>query len=85
MTQVAPLFGPESERTWAGEDWNPVILFPQPIKGTQGVIFTIQRGPQTSVWVNTLQDQLALKEHQRNDPMTFGQIQFSRVDAYRQR
>jgi flagellar biosynthesis/type III secretory pathway M-ring protein FliF/YscJ len=31
-----------------------------------------------------IQDQIALEEHQRNDPVTFNQIQFSRVDAYRQ-
>lgn len=31
-----------------------------------------------------IQDQRALEEHQRNDPVTFDQIEFSRVDAYRQ-
>lgn len=31
-----------------------------------------------------IQDQLALEEHQRNEPVTLDQIQFSWVDAYRQ-
>ena len=32
MHDAAPLFGPESERVWAGDDWNPQFVFPIPAK-----------------------------------------------------
>jgi hypothetical protein len=56
LSRVAPLFGPEGERCWAGRQWNPVFVYPQPGKDVQGAVFTVQHGPQTSVWVNTLFD-----------------------------
>jgi hypothetical protein len=29
LARVAPLFGPEGERCWAGKDWDPHFLYPQ--------------------------------------------------------
>ena len=43
-------------RCWAGRHWNPEFLYPQPGKDVQGAVFTIQHGPHTNVWVNTLFD-----------------------------
>jgi len=56
LSRAAPLFGPEGERCWAGPHWNPEFLYPQPGKDIQGAVFTVQHGPHTSVWVNTLFD-----------------------------
>ncbi|HEX3662810.1 MAG TPA: hypothetical protein VHU89_15355 [Acidobacteriaceae bacterium] len=56
LARVAPLFGPEGERAWAGKPWNPVFLYPQTAKDTEGAVFTVQHGPHTSVWVNTVFD-----------------------------
>ncbi|HEX4227975.1 MAG TPA: hypothetical protein VHZ07_04850 [Bryobacteraceae bacterium] len=56
LTRAAPLFGPEGERCWAGEHWNPEFLYPQPAKDIAGAVFTVQHGSRTSVWVNTLFD-----------------------------
>jgi hypothetical protein len=56
LHRASPLFGPEGERCWAGQHWNPKFLYPQPGKDVQGAVFTVQRGAHTSVWVNTLFD-----------------------------
>jgi hypothetical protein len=56
LSLAAPLFGPEGERGWAGQDWNPKFLHPQPGKDVQGAVFTVQHGPHRSVWVNTIFD-----------------------------
>jgi len=56
MSRVAPLFAPEAERAWAGENWNPIFLYPQPGRDIQGAVWTIQHGDVHSVWVNTLFD-----------------------------
>src|SRR5271163_2474686 len=56
LSRAAPLFGPEGERCWAGQHWNPEFLYPQPGKDVQGAVFMIQHGPHNSVWVNTLFD-----------------------------
>jgi hypothetical protein len=56
MTEVAPLFGPEGERCWAGKSWNPVFVYPQPAKDVEGAVFTVAHGPHNSVWVNTIFD-----------------------------
>jgi hypothetical protein len=56
MTEVAPLFGPEGERCWSGKHWNPVFFYPQPAKDLEGSVFTVQHGPHTVVWVNTIFD-----------------------------
>jgi acetylornithine deacetylase/succinyl-diaminopimelate desuccinylase-like protein len=56
LREVAPLFGPEGERCWAGKHWNPVFVWPQPAKDVQGAVFTVQHGEHTSVWVNAVFD-----------------------------
>src|SRR5580692_12376088 len=56
MQRVAPLFAPEAERSWAGENWNPVFLYPQPGRDVPGAVWTVKHGPFNSVWVNTLFD-----------------------------
>jgi len=56
LTEVAPLFGPEGERCWAGKHWNPMFVYPQPAKDVEGAVFTIAHGPHTVVWVNTIFD-----------------------------
>ena len=54
--QAAPLFGPEGERCWAGGNWDPHFVYPQPAHDEQGAVFTVQHGPSTAVWVNALYD-----------------------------
>jgi hypothetical protein len=56
LSRAAAFFGPEGERCWAGEHWNPVFLYPQPARDGEGAVFTVQHGPHKSVWVNTLFD-----------------------------
>ena len=56
LARAAPLFGPEGERCWAGEQWNPEFVYPQPGRDIEGAVFTIQHGTHKSVWVNTLFD-----------------------------
>jgi hypothetical protein len=53
---AAPLFGPEGERVWAGEDWDPQFAFPVPAQDVQGAVFTVRHGEHTAVWVNTIFD-----------------------------
>jgi hypothetical protein len=50
------LFGPDGERNWAGKNWHPVFLHPQPGRDVQGAVFTVPHGDRTAVWVNTLFD-----------------------------
>ncbi len=59
LVRAAVLFGPNGERCWAGPNWNPEFLYPQPGKDTQGAVFTVQHGPHKSVWVNTVFDPAA--------------------------
>jgi hypothetical protein len=56
LSRAATLFGPEGERCWAGQHWNPEFLYPQPGEDIQGAVFTVQQGPHKSVWVNTVFD-----------------------------
>ena len=56
MHDAAPLFGPESERVWAGDDWNPQFVFPVPARDVEGAVFTVRHGEHSAVWVNTLFD-----------------------------
>ena len=56
LSVAAPLFGPQGERCWAGDDWDPQFLYPQPGKDIQGAVFTVQLGRRQSVWVTTLFD-----------------------------
>jgi hypothetical protein len=54
--KAAPLFGPEGERVWVGKHWDPKFIYPQPANDVEGAVFTIQHGPFSAVWVNTLFD-----------------------------
>ena len=56
MHDAAPLFGPEGERAWAGDDWNPQFVFPVPARDVEGAVFTVRHGEHSAVWVNTLFD-----------------------------
>jgi hypothetical protein len=56
FSKTALLFGPESEKSWAGEHWKPIFSYPQPGKDTEGAVFTVAHGAHTSIWVNTLYD-----------------------------
>ena len=56
LNRAATLFGPEAERCWAGQHWNPEFLYPQPGRDIQGAVFTVQHGPHKSIWINTLFD-----------------------------
>jgi hypothetical protein len=56
LSRVAPLFGPEAERNWAGKHWNPEFVYPQEAKDVQGAVFTVKHGSHTGVWVNTVFD-----------------------------
>ncbi len=53
---AAPLFGPEGERSWAGKDWDPQFIYPQPARDAEGAVFNIRHGSHSAVWVNTLFD-----------------------------
>jgi hypothetical protein len=53
MRDAAPLFGPQGERVWAGDDWDPQFAFPIPALDVEGAVFTIRHGEHTAVWVNT--------------------------------
>jgi hypothetical protein len=53
LGSTAPLFGPEGERSWAGAEWDPQFLYPQPAKDIQEAVFTVQQGDRKSVWIAT--------------------------------
>jgi hypothetical protein len=56
LRDAAPIFGPDGERAWSGDEWKPQFLYPQPGKDVEGAVFLVQRGHHSSVWVNTLFD-----------------------------
>lgn len=56
LARVAPLFGPEGERCWAGKHWDPHFVYPQPGKDVEGAVFTVAHGSYNSIWVNTMFD-----------------------------
>jgi hypothetical protein len=56
LARVAPLFGPEGERCWAGKHWDPHFVYPQPGKDVEGAVFTVAHGSHNSIWVNTVFD-----------------------------
>jgi len=53
MASVAPLFGPEAERSWAGPHWDPSFFYPSPGRDVEGAVFRVKRGQLDSLWVNT--------------------------------
>ncbi len=56
IDRAAPLFGAWAERAWAGEDWKPHFLYPQPARDVAGEVFTVSHGGHHSIWVNTALD-----------------------------
>jgi hypothetical protein len=54
--ETAPLFGPEGERAWAGESWNPQFIFPQPAADVEGAVFTVRHGGHNATWVTSIFD-----------------------------
>ena len=53
---TAPLFGPEGERAWGGEHWDPHFLYPQPAQDVRGAVFMVEHGHHRSYWINTAFD-----------------------------
>jgi hypothetical protein len=53
---AAPLFGPEGERVWASDSWNPGFVYPQPARDVEGAVFQVSHGHHRSTWVNTAFD-----------------------------
>jgi hypothetical protein len=51
-----PLFGPDGERSWAGPDWDPQFVHPNPAADIQGAVFTVKHGGHEAVWLNTVFD-----------------------------
>lgn len=64
--QVAPLFGANEERKWAA-DWNPQFIYPSPARDQAGMVFRVEHGDHTAIWVNTAFD------------LALGHIQYSYV------
>jgi hypothetical protein len=56
MRVVAPLFGPQGERVWAGDDWNPQFIYPATPQDVEGAVFMVRHADHDSVWVNTIFD-----------------------------
>ncbi len=55
FAQVAPLFGADEERKWAA-DWNPQFIYPSPAHDQPGMVFRVEHGSHSSIWVNTAFD-----------------------------
>ncbi len=55
LEQAAPLFGANEERKWAPE-WNPQFIYPVPAHDQQGMVFRIEHGDHSAVWINTAFD-----------------------------
>ena len=53
--KVARLFGADEERKWA-PDWNPQFLYPIPAHDQPGMVFRVEHGDHTAVWINTAFD-----------------------------
>lgn len=51
-----PLFGAHGERGWAGDQWNPEFVYPQPEQDVAGMVFTLDHHGRKSTWVNTAFD-----------------------------
>jgi hypothetical protein len=56
FSRVSLMFGPDSEKAWAGERWQPNFLYPQQPKDIEGTVFTVPHGTHQSIWVNTIYD-----------------------------
>jgi len=53
FARVVTLFGPQSEKAWAGAHWDPKFLYPTPAADVEGAVFAVAHGASQSIWVNT--------------------------------
>jgi hypothetical protein len=53
FAETTQLFTPEGERAWAGEDWDPQFVYPQPGRDEPGAVFTIGQADRKATWVIT--------------------------------
>lgn len=53
--QTAPLFGANEERKWS-PDWSPQFVYPTPARDAPGMVFRVEHGQHSSVWINTVFD-----------------------------
>ena len=72
---TAPLFGPEGERAWGGEHWDPHFFYPQPAQDVRGAVFMVEHGHHRSYWINTAFDVEAMR--------TFSDLPFSSLSLSR--
>ncbi|MCU1285530.1 MAG: hypothetical protein JWO13_1880 [Acidobacteriales bacterium] len=56
MRAAAPLFGAHAERAWAGAEWDPQFIYPQPAADKEGMVFTVCHPHTNAIWVNTVFD-----------------------------
>jgi len=57
LREAFPLFGAWGERAWAGDDWQPRFLHPDPASDEEGAVFALDHGGGLqAVWVNTAFD-----------------------------
>jgi len=49
FSRTVLLFGPESEKGWAGKNWQPRFFYPVPGKDTVGAVFTVPHSSHTSI------------------------------------
>src|SRR3954467_15556262 len=78
LREAAPLFGPEGERAWAGDEWNPRFVFPVPARDVEGAVFTLRHGEHTAVWVNTVFD---LNVGRMHDGYVLGDLLVTTIDV----
>lgn len=75
---AAPLFGAWAEQKWAA-DWKPQFLYPNPPVDQEGAVFLVEKGPHTSIWVNTAFD---LPRGHVQYVYVLGQILVTRIDIH---
>lgn len=57
LREAFPLFGAWAERAWAGDDWQPRFLHPDPPRDEEGAVFLLDHGhAHQAVWINTAFD-----------------------------
>ncbi|MGH9762984.1 MAG: hypothetical protein ACREDR_11895 [Blastocatellia bacterium] len=76
---VAPLFGPDAERSWGGHEWNPNFIYPLPAGDVAGAVFTVQHGGHSSLWITTAFD---LKEGHVQYVYTMDNILLTLIDIH---
>ena len=54
--RVAPLFGANGERAWAGAEWDPQFAYPRPADDRAGAVFTLEHSGHKMYWVTPVFD-----------------------------